>query len=292
GSSRRGRQPLSMIGRLAGGRRGVIRWERAMVVEVNGTRLWYEQEGEGPDLLLVPGLGASTHVWYPQMRALAPLLRVTVVDPRGHGQSGKPAGSYSMRLFADDYAALLRQLGIRQAVVAGSSMSSLAAVEMAAAYPELVRGIVLVGGFAALAPAARERMAARAGLAESQGMAPLAEMVPQTAMGAWTHATNPGLVGLFRAIIAANDPAAYATAVRAVAEADVTALLPQVRCPALVLLGEQEQVAPLPYARALKAGLPDADLRVLPRCGHLPFLEQPAEFNAALQEWLLARAVA
>ena len=257
-----------------------------MQVEVNGTHLYYEQEGSGPDLVLIPGLGASSHVFYPQLRGLSSVLRVTVVDPRGHGRSGTPPGPYSMRQFADDYAALLQALDLRRPVVGGSSMSTLAQVELAAAYPDLVRGLILIGGFPVLPPAGRERMAARAGVAETEGMGSLADMVPQTAMGAHTHATQPGLVGLFRALLLGNDPTAYAASVRAIVDADVTPLLGQVRCPTLILLGEQEQVAPLAQATALKRGIPHADLRILPDCGHLPFLEQPARFNAAVQEWI------
>jgi 3-oxoadipate enol-lactonase len=94
-------------------------------------------------------------------------------------------------------------------------------------------------------------------------------------------------VGLFRALLLANDPNAYAAACRAIIRTDVAPLLGQVRCPTLILLGEQEQVAPLPAARALKAGIPHAEIRVIPKAGHLPFLEQPALFNAAVQEFVL-----
>jgi pimeloyl-ACP methyl ester carboxylesterase len=69
-------------------------------------------------------------------------------------------------------------------------------------------------------------------------------------------------------------------------DADVTPLLGEVRCPTLILLGSQEQVAPLPQARALKGGVPHAEVKVIPNAGHLPFLEQPVAFNAALQEFV------
>jgi 3-oxoadipate enol-lactonase len=59
-----------------------------------------------------------------------------------------------------------------------------------------------------------------------------------------------------------------------------------VRCPTLVLLGDGEQVAPLPASRALHHGIAGSHLRVIPNAGHLPFLEQPALFNAALMEFL------
>jgi 3-oxoadipate enol-lactonase len=257
-----------------------------VTAEVNGITLYYEHEGAGPDLVLLPGLGGNVNLWYPQLKGLSPVMRVTALDPRGHGRSGKPAGPYTMRQMADDAAALMDHLGIGPVIVTGSSLSSLVAVELAAAYPERVRALVLVGGFAVLPPAGKERMEGRARTAEAEGMGPLADMVAATALGAQTHATQPALVGLFRQALLANDPRAYAAACRAIAAADVTPLLGQIRCPALILLGSEEQVAPLPAARALKQGIPHAEVRVLPGAGHLPFLEQPAAFNAALLEFV------
>lgn len=255
-------------------------------VRANDVFINVDQQGAGPDLVLLPGLGASTHVWYSQLRGLSHLMRVTAIDPRGHGGSDRPAGPYSIEAMAADVAAVLRELAVLDAVVVGSSMSSMIAVELAASAPELVRALVLVGGFAKLSEEGRARFAQRAVLAETEGMAPLADLVPMGALGAHTHQTQPALVGLFRQAILANDPTAYAAACRAIRDADVTQSLALVRCPALLLLGEQEQVAPLPAALALKAGIPHAGVRVLPNAGHLSFLEQPAAFNAALQEFL------
>lgn len=257
-----------------------------MIAHVNGIDVNYEQEGAGTDLVLVPGLGASTHAWYPQLKGLSPVMRVTAVDPRGHGRTSKPAGPYTMRLMADDVAALMRHLEIRNAVVAGSSLAGMIVIELAAEYPELVRALVLVGGFPKLGGPGKERMEGRARTAETEGMGPLADIVASTALGAHTHAANPGLVGLFRQALLTNDPTAYAASCRALVEADVTPLLGRIRCPTLILLGAQEQVAPLPAAMALKAGIPHAELAVIPNAGHIPFLEQPAAFNAAIQQFV------
>lgn len=252
----------------------------------NGISVHYEQQGSGADLVLIPGLGASTHVWYPQLRDLSRVLRVTAFDPRGHGRSERPEGSYSIGMMAEDAAGLLEALGIARAVVVGSSMSSLVAVELAARRPDLLAGLILVGGFAKLGSEGRNAFEQRAVMAETEGMAPLADLVPERAFGSYSHAAQPGLVGLFRQGLLACDPHAYAASCRAIRDADVTESLKQVRCPTLILLGEQEQVAPLPAARVLKSGIPHARVQVLPQAGHLPFLEQPARFNAAVQEFV------
>src|SRR5690349_2474399 len=95
----------------------------------NGLDLYSEQRGSGPDLLLLPGLGASPHVWYAQLRDLSQSFRVTAVDLRGQGRSARPAGPYSIGGFAEDVGELIRVLGLAPAAVVASSMSSLIAVE-------------------------------------------------------------------------------------------------------------------------------------------------------------------
>src|SRR5262249_45623456 len=144
---RRGRLPVDHRSRRHGAESGRQAREVAdrppgleatsVTADVNGTTLYYEQEGAGRDLVLIPGLGASVHAWYSQLRGLPPVLRVTAMDPRGHGRSAAPPGPYSMRLLADDAAGLIRHLGLAPALVAGSSMSAMVAIELAAAHPDL-----------------------------------------------------------------------------------------------------------------------------------------------------------
>ncbi len=259
-------------------------------VRIGDIELNILQAGAGPDLLLLPGLGANLHVWYPQLRALSSSFRVTAVDTRGHGRSSRSAGPYTVEQLAGDAAALIRTLGLAPAAVVASSMSCLTAIELAVTAPELVSSLVLVGGFPALTQAGKDRFEERARLAQNGGMEELADLVVAGALGATTHRTQPALAGLFRASVMANDPDAYVASIRAIQSGDVTARLPEVRCPTLVLLGDEEQVAPLAMARKLVAGIPGARLRVLPQAGHLPFMEQPAAFNAALVEFLTVEA--
>jgi len=257
-----------------------------MFVNVNGTRLHYVQEGQGTDLILIPGLGGSVHVWYAQLRALSSVCRVTAYDPRGHGRSAPAPGPYSIPQLADDLAGLMEALAIPRAVIVGSSMSALVALQFASQNAYRAQGLVLVGGFPTLTPAVRERMEERIRIAESEGMGPLVDLVVGTAFARITHQTQPALIGLYRLNLLQNHPRCYAASIRALLDADVTPLLAQVLTPTLVLLGDDEQVAPLPAARALAGEIPNARLRVIPNAGHLPFLEQPALFNAALLEFI------
>jgi 3-oxoadipate enol-lactonase len=247
----------------------------------------FEVVGEsGPAVLLVHGLGGSLRQWHGVAALLSPVCRLVVPDLRGHGASDKPPSGYSIRGFADDLAAVCRAAGVDRVVAVGGSFAGPVVLCLAADHPDLVRGVVSVGGFAAMGPAGRDRMTQRAAAVEQQGMAAVADAVLAAALGPTTHATNPSLVGLSKAMLLGNDPRAYAACARAVAAADVTEALGRVTCPVMLVFGTEEKVAPLPAQMELKKRLPQAVLRAIPRAGHLPFLEQPDLFAAALMEFI------
>jgi 3-oxoadipate enol-lactonase len=258
-----------------------------MKTEANGIRLNYETAGEsGPALLLVHGLGGSLRQWGAAAALLSPVSRLVIPDLRGHGGSDKPPGPYSIKVWADDLAALAGALGIDRLVAVGASVAAAVVLQLAADRPGLVQGAVSVGGFPVLGQLGRDRMNQRIALVEGQGMAGVADAVLAAALGPTTHATNPALVAMARAALLENDPKAYAAATRAVVATDVQAALPRVKCPALLVFGVEEKVAPLPAQAALKMALPHAALRAIPGAGHLPFLEQPGAFAAAILEFL------
>lgn len=114
---------------------------------VPGGRIGYDVQGEGPLILLLPGMGELRSSY----RFLIPKLvkagyRVATADLRGHGDSDATFDSYGDVETASDIAALLRHLGA-PAVVTGNSMSAASAVIVAAEHPELVEALVLLGPF-------------------------------------------------------------------------------------------------------------------------------------------------
>ncbi len=260
-----------------------------MRAEADGVGLNYEVAGEsGPAVLLAHGLGGSLRQWDGVAGLLSPACRAVIPDLRGHGSSDKPPSGYSIQDFAGDLAAVCRSAGLERCVAVGASFAGAVALQLAADHPGLVQGVVSVGGFAAMGPAGRDRMNRRAAAVEEQGLAAVADAVVAAALGPTTHATNPSLVGLAKAGLLGNDRRAYAACARMVASADVTAALGRVKCPAMLVFGTEERVAPLPVQMELKRRLPQAVLRAIPRAGHLAFLEQPDAFAAALMEFIAA----
>ena len=116
-------------------------------VPVGDVQLWVEQQGSGPDvlLLLLSGLGDPLEAWWNQLEGLAGSFRVTAFDGREVGRSSSPDRPVSVADLAADAAGLFPALGITDAHLVGHSGGSLVAQELAVRHPELVRSLVLVG---------------------------------------------------------------------------------------------------------------------------------------------------
>jgi 3-oxoadipate enol-lactonase len=112
-------------------------------IEVNGITLSFDDIGEGPAILLLHAAYLSRRQWRPQFQTLAAQLRMIAPDLRGHGQSSKPPGKYSIDLFAEDIFQLLVRLEIHEAILCGHAMGGMVAQQLAVDHPELVQSLIL-----------------------------------------------------------------------------------------------------------------------------------------------------
>jgi pimeloyl-ACP methyl ester carboxylesterase len=113
----------------------------------NGIRIHYEERGSGDPLILIMGLGAPCSRWKDHTAAYQKHFRCILMDNRGAGESDRPLGPYDTKTMADDAAGLMTALGIENARIAGISMGSAIAQELALSYPKKVRSLVLVSSW-------------------------------------------------------------------------------------------------------------------------------------------------
>ncbi|MEV7570132.1 alpha/beta fold hydrolase [Streptomyces tanashiensis] len=250
------------------------------------TRLFFEDRGSGPALLLVHGHPFDHTMWQPQIDRFSLTHRVIAPDLRGYGIT--PLGTMTeitgLGDFAEDLVDLLDHLEIQECVVAGLSMGGQIAMELVRRHPERVRGLVLADTF----PAAEteEGRAARNAMADrllKEGMQGYADEVLDLMVAPYNTHAAPHV----HRMMCATDPAAAAAALRGRAERpDYRATLTTVAVPALVVVGRDDTYTPVADAEEMHALLPHSTLTVIERAAHLPNLERPEEFDAALDAYL------
>jgi 3-oxoadipate enol-lactonase len=257
-----------------------------MFAEINGIRCFYEFDGEGEEVVaLIHALGTGHWMWDRQVEVLRPHFRVLRYDVRGHGQTDKPPGPYSLELFAQDLAALLDVLGIPAAHLVGLSMGGMIAQTFALNYPDRVKSLVLADTSSRYPPESRQQFEERAKIAETQGIEPLIEPALERWFTPEFARAHPEVIERYRRMLRTNDPKAYAAATRAIAQLDLTARLGAIKVPTLVIVGEDDPGTPPAMAKEIAAAIPGARLEILPG-RHMTQEESAEAFNRLLLEFL------
>lgn len=236
-----------------------------------------------PLLVLVPGLLCDDSVWQPQIAGLADRARCWVAPNDGHD---------SLPALA---AELLRQVPADRFALAGHSMGGRIALEVMRQAPERVERLALLDTGWQPRPtgnageAERHQRLALLAVARESGMAEVAQrwlpaMVRPTAHGSAVY-------GQMLAMVRRQTPAQFAAQVQALLDRpDAADVLGRVRCPCLVLCGQDDQWSPPDRHAAMAHLIPNAKLLLVPDCGHMSTLEQPENVTAALADWLTAPA--
>ncbi|MFE0473351.1 alpha/beta fold hydrolase [Streptomyces sp. NPDC058947] len=236
-------------------------------------------------LVLVHGHPFDRTMWAPQLQTFAATRRVVAPDLRGYGASPTTPALADFSGFARDIEALLDELGVDSCVLAGLSMGGQIVLDCYRLFPERVRGLVLADTSAAAETPdgvrARDAMADRL-LAE--GLRGYADEVLERMVAPYASAAVKAHV---HGMMTATSPEGAAAALRARARRpDHRPLLPRVHVPALVVVGADDTYTPVSGAHALHAALPDATLQIVEGAAHLPNLERPEVFDAALEAFL------
>lgn len=257
-----------------------------MFAEVMGEKIFYETVGEGPAVVFVHGLGGTGNVWFAQRQALGRFFKVVTLDLPGSGRSDRSRLDFSMDRWADQVAGLADVLGLGKFTLVGHSMATILAQKCAARHSSRFDGLVLCGALTELPASGKDAFRQRQAAVLQEGMIAVADLVLGGALTPATMASNPVLAGFCREMLLANDPAAYAAQCGALIAGSARAEQMHIRCPTLVMLGDQDFVTPLSMAREIVEAIPGARLRIVPATAHLTMAERPDFFQEALVQFL------
>lgn len=255
------------------------------MIAVNGTRLYYRTRGSGEPLVFIHGLGSSGQDWDHQVEAFADRYRVITFDVRGHGRSEKPDDPYSIPLFAEDAAALLRALDAAPATVVGLSMGGMIAFQLALDAPELVQRLVVVNSTPeAKLDSLKDRWIywSRRLATQLFGMRATGKLLVRRI---FVKPDQDELRKQFVERWAANDKQAYLNTIDAIAGWSVEDRLDALTCPTLVIAAD-EDYTPISAKEKYAAQLPNADLAVIEDSRHATPVERSEAFNRTLQQFL------
>lgn len=257
---------------------------------MRGIEIAYDVAGDEGDepVVLLHGFPFNRSMWGAQVEALSETHRVITPDLRGHGESETGAGAATMEEAAQDIAALLDELNIKRASVAGLSMGGYVALAFYRMFPERVRALVLADTRAQAdteeARRTREETAARA---LEEGMSTIADSMLPKLLAPATHERKPEVVARVREMILKTKPEGAAAALRGMAvRRDQTEFLPEIKVPVLILVGSEDAITPPADSRAMHGRIEGSRLEIIEGAGHVSNLERPEEFNRALVSFL------
>jgi len=254
-------------------------------IMVRDIQLYYEESGSGQPLVFIHGLGSSTRDWQLQIEAFSKDYRVIAFDVRGHGQSDKPPGPYSVKQFAEDTAALFDTLGIEPAHIVGVSMGGMIAFQLAVSHPACVATITIVNSGPELIPRTLpEKLSvySRILIVQLLGMRRMGEVL---AKRLFIKPEQEELRQLFIERWAENDKRAYLDSLRALIGWSVSDYIGHIDCPTLVIAAD-EDYSPLALKEAYVAKMQNAELQVIEDSRHATPIEKPEVFNTVLDGFL------
>jgi 3-oxoadipate enol-lactonase len=263
--------------------------EAAMAfMRANGGVVHYADEGPraARPIVFANSLGTDFRIWDEVVRPLAQDARVIRYDKRGHGLSELRAGAATITDFANDLAALLDRLEVREATIVGLSIGGLIAQELHRLRPDLVASLVLCDTAHRIGTPAF--WAERFATVEAGGIEAIADAIMQRWFTqSYREKRSDPLVG-WRAMLTRTPKAGYLAACGAIRDADLTAHAKTIRAPTLCVVGDQDGSTPVELVRELASLIPGAKFEIIAAAGHIPCVEQPATLRGLIEAHLEA----
>jgi aminoacrylate hydrolase len=250
--------------------------------------IFYEEKGQGPPLMLVPGLAGQGAFWLSQVPDFSRDFRVIVHDHRGAGRSTHSPIRYSVEQMADDTLRLMDALGIVSAHFVGHSTGGAIGQVIATEHPERLQSLVLSATWAGPDPFFRRLFESRKQTLLDSGVeAYLRASVLFQATPRWVSEHDEFITDLHRVTAAGYPPVeVVASRIDAILRHDRRGRLRQIRVPTLVIVARDDMITPPFYSEELAGAIPDAKLVVLESGGHFVPAINAQPYNEAVGAFL------
>jgi 3-oxoadipate enol-lactonase len=254
-------------------------------VRVNDIDVYYETQGSGEPMVLIPYLAIDQACYAFQVADYAKHYTCISVDLRGAGQTSKPDGAYTTELFADDVAAFMQAIGVERAHVTGLSLGAATGMWLAAKHPQKVKTLSLHSAWPKTDPFLRTVVEGWQVMAK--GLGSVTDMVI-LGIFPWCftpelYAAKPEYIDSLAEFVRSRpmpDVEAFLRQSGAVLGHDASAQLGRITAPTQVTFGRHDLVCSTRFADALTGGIAGAELVVFEDCAHAPIYENVQAFNA------------
>ena len=243
-----------------------------------------EQSGEGPTLFLLHSLLSDRASFDAVVPKLSRSFRVIVPELPGFG--GSPAVEGGLAAVADRMAEAVKDAGGDETIVLGNGYGGFVALQMAIRHPGIASRFVLADCGAAFSEPGREAFRNMAAASKARGLSAITDVAMRRLFAPEFQQNHPDLMRDRREAFLRTDPQVFQAACAALAELDLRPQLSKVKVPVLVLVGEHDEATPPPMSHELAAMLPDARLKIIAGCAHVPQLQAPEVFLDAIGDFL------
>lgn len=263
-------------------------------VTSHGRAIYYERHGEGPAIVFCHGAGSNAATWWQQLPVFTQAgYSCVTLDIRCFGRSAAPLAEFTLENFVDDVIAIADQEQIERFALAGQSLGGMVGLKLALTHPGRMAAFVACDSSLAIDHA--ELIA----IIGQRQISHRAVTIEQRSLGAWFLKNHPDKAALYAQINHFN-PSAHSIPAAEWGGAITGLLQPQhlipmaalqgLACPTLLLVGSEDPIVPVHVMQQVQQLVAGSELVVVPDAGHSAYFEKPAEFNAAVLDFLGRRA--
>lgn len=268
--------------------KNLIKRRRIRIGDISISYLLRDAESANQTMVFVHGFPFNKNMWIPQLEALPPSIRGIAMDVRGHGNSTMGHGFFSVDVFAKDLLVFLRKMAINRAVLCGISMGGYIVLRAYQIQPEVFEALVLsdTNSLSDDDTAKQKRFDSIQSVLKV-GKRAFSIGFVNNVFGQKALAENPTAVELIKSSIRRNTESSICATLLALASrTDTTNSLKDIVVPTLVIRGAEDRITSREQSEILVSNIPDATYVEIPKCGHLPNLEDSIRFNMELMAFM------